>query len=160
MPTKPYKPKAPKFANEAESAMLGRAQGNGGREPDASHARWNRSTTGQGARESKNITIRIPVADIERARKLSARKGLRYQTLIKMRCMNRWKEKRSGARARPRHESGASALDSCSSPLCRMVPLSRKNCCLTRRMRNTFHAMPTWVQCWHFPTARLRAPAA
>jgi len=30
----------------------------------------------RGARQSKNITIRIPNADIERARKLSAKKGL------------------------------------------------------------------------------------
>jgi len=36
------------------------------------------------ARASKNITIRMPVADIERARHLSAKKGLAYQTFIKM----------------------------------------------------------------------------
>src|SRR5271169_4503003 len=36
------------------------------------------------ARLSKNITIRIPLADLERARQLSARKGLAYQTFIKM----------------------------------------------------------------------------
>ena len=36
------------------------------------------------ARQSKNITIRIPVADIERARLLSAKKGLGYQTYMKM----------------------------------------------------------------------------
>ena len=36
------------------------------------------------ARASKNITIRMPVADIERARQLSAKKGLAYQTYIKM----------------------------------------------------------------------------
>ena len=35
------------------------------------------------ARASKNITIRMPVADIERARQLSAKK-LAYQTYIKM----------------------------------------------------------------------------
>jgi predicted DNA binding CopG/RHH family protein len=35
-------------------------------------------------RQSKNITIRIPNADIERARKLSAKKGLGYQTYMKM----------------------------------------------------------------------------
>jgi len=35
-------------------------------------------------RGSKNITIRMPLADLERARKLSARKGLAYQTFIKM----------------------------------------------------------------------------
>jgi predicted DNA binding CopG/RHH family protein len=36
------------------------------------------------ARASKNITIRMPLAEIERARQLSARKGLAYQTYIKM----------------------------------------------------------------------------
>ena len=36
------------------------------------------------ARGSKNITIRMPLADLERARQLSARKGLAYQTYIKM----------------------------------------------------------------------------
>ena len=35
------------------------------------------------ARESKNITIRMPLADLARARQLSARKGLPYQTYIK-----------------------------------------------------------------------------
>jgi predicted DNA binding CopG/RHH family protein len=36
------------------------------------------------ARTSKNITIRVPLADLARARKLSAKKGLPYQTFIKM----------------------------------------------------------------------------
>lgn len=36
------------------------------------------------ARGSKNITIRMPLADLERARLLSAKKGLAYQTFIKM----------------------------------------------------------------------------
>src|SRR6266851_9827737 len=35
-------------------------------------------------RESKNITIRMPFADLERARKLSEKKGLGYQTYMKM----------------------------------------------------------------------------
>ena len=36
------------------------------------------------ARASKNITIRMPLADLERARRLSATKGLAYQTYVKM----------------------------------------------------------------------------
>jgi predicted DNA binding CopG/RHH family protein len=36
------------------------------------------------ARASKNITIRMPLADLERARQLSAKKGLAYQTYVKM----------------------------------------------------------------------------
>ena len=38
----------------------------------------------QERRESKNITIRFPVADIERARGLAEKKGLGYQTYMKM----------------------------------------------------------------------------
>jgi hypothetical protein len=38
----------------------------------------------QERRESKNITIRVAIADIERARALAAEKGIGYQTLIKM----------------------------------------------------------------------------
>ncbi len=38
----------------------------------------------QERRESKNITIRVPVGDIERARALAAKKGLGYQTYMKM----------------------------------------------------------------------------
>jgi predicted DNA binding CopG/RHH family protein len=36
------------------------------------------------ARESKNITIRMPIADLDRARQLSKKKGLGYQTYMKM----------------------------------------------------------------------------
>jgi predicted DNA binding CopG/RHH family protein len=35
-------------------------------------------------RESKNITIRMPVADIDRARDLARKKGIGYQTYMKM----------------------------------------------------------------------------
>jgi len=35
-------------------------------------------------RESKNITIRVALADLERARWLAAKKGIGYQTLMKM----------------------------------------------------------------------------
>ena len=38
----------------------------------------------QERRESKNITIRVAVADIERARDLAAQRGVGYQTLMKM----------------------------------------------------------------------------
>jgi predicted DNA binding CopG/RHH family protein len=36
------------------------------------------------ARASKNITIRMSLEDLERARQLSAKKGLAYQTYMKM----------------------------------------------------------------------------
>ncbi len=35
-------------------------------------------------RESKNITIRVAIADLERARVLAARKGIGYQTYMKL----------------------------------------------------------------------------
>ena len=38
----------------------------------------------QERRESKNITIRVPVVDIERARALAEKRGLGYQTYMKM----------------------------------------------------------------------------
>ncbi|OFW33908.1 MAG: hypothetical protein A3J28_18595 [Acidobacteria bacterium RIFCSPLOWO2_12_FULL_60_22] len=38
----------------------------------------------QERRASKNITIRVATADIERARALAAKKGIGYQTFIKM----------------------------------------------------------------------------
>ena len=38
----------------------------------------------QERRESKNITIRVAVSDIERARALAAEKGIGYQTFMKM----------------------------------------------------------------------------
>ena len=38
----------------------------------------------QERREWKNITIRVAIADIERARALATEKGIGYQTLMKM----------------------------------------------------------------------------
>lgn len=38
----------------------------------------------QGAKPSQPITLRIPKEDLETARRLAARKGLGYQTYIKM----------------------------------------------------------------------------
>jgi len=38
----------------------------------------------QGARPSQPVTLRIPREDLERARRLAARKGLGYQTYIKL----------------------------------------------------------------------------
>ena len=38
----------------------------------------------QEGRESKNITIRVAIPDIERARALAAKKGIGYQTMMKM----------------------------------------------------------------------------
>jgi predicted DNA binding CopG/RHH family protein len=90
MPSKMARPKVPKFANEADEARwwdehkkmveenLLRAM------RDGTAQRGTAQRLIREARESKNITIRMPTADIERARKLSDKKGLGYQTLIKM----------------------------------------------------------------------------
>jgi predicted DNA binding CopG/RHH family protein len=90
MPSKAERPKVPKFENEADEARwwdehkkmveenLLRAM------RDGTALRGTAQRLVREARESKNITIRLPVADIKRARKLSAKKGLGYQTLIKM----------------------------------------------------------------------------
>jgi predicted DNA binding CopG/RHH family protein len=54
------------------------------------------------ARESKNITIRMPVADLERARRLSARKGLGYQTYMKMLLHEALAHEEAGIVSKPR----------------------------------------------------------
>lgn len=38
----------------------------------------------RGAVPTKNVSLRLPVTDIERARKLAEKRGVGYQTLIKM----------------------------------------------------------------------------
>jgi predicted DNA binding CopG/RHH family protein len=37
----------------------------------------------RGAVHTKNVSVRLPVTDIERARKLAEKRGVGYQTLIK-----------------------------------------------------------------------------
>lgn len=37
----------------------------------------------RGAVPTKSVSVRLPVADLERARKLAVKKGVGYQTLIK-----------------------------------------------------------------------------
>jgi hypothetical protein len=80
----------PKFSSDAGEArwwdrnragverdmLAALAGGTAGRGTAAALARRNRP--------SKNITIRMPLDDIERARRLSEKKGIGYQTLTKM----------------------------------------------------------------------------
>jgi predicted DNA binding CopG/RHH family protein len=90
MPSKSERPKVPKFEREADEArwwdehkaMVEENLILAMRDGTAKRGMAQRLVTE--ARESKNITIRLPVADIERARRLSAKKGLGYQTLMKM----------------------------------------------------------------------------
>ena len=82
--------KIPEFASEAEEARW-RDEHQGLVEEnliaamrDGTAQRGSAQRLVKEARASKNITIRMPLADLERARQLSARKGLAYQTFIKM----------------------------------------------------------------------------
>jgi predicted DNA binding CopG/RHH family protein len=49
------------------------------------------------SKTSKNITIRMPLDDIERARRLADRKGLGYQTYMKMLLHEALNREESGA---------------------------------------------------------------
>jgi len=81
--------KTPKFKNEAEEADWWDAH------PEvimkAVERAYGKEAVerffGEGARPkrppTKTVTIRLPVEDVERARRLAARKGLGYQTLVK-----------------------------------------------------------------------------
>jgi predicted DNA binding CopG/RHH family protein len=82
--------KVPEFGSEADEALwwdehraeveqnLGEAMRGG------SAQRGTAQRLMREARASKNITIRMPLADLERARQLSSKKGLGYQTYVKM----------------------------------------------------------------------------
>ena len=80
----------PKFSTEAEEAkwwdrhldVVGSNLVEAIRTGTAKHGGPSRVI--QERRESKNITIRVAIADIERARVLAAKKGIGYQTYMKM----------------------------------------------------------------------------
>ena len=80
----------PKFGSEAEEAKwwdahMGDVESNlveGIRKHTAKRGGPLRAI--QERRESKNITIRVALADIERARVLAAGKGIGYQTFMKI----------------------------------------------------------------------------
>jgi hypothetical protein len=80
----------------AERFEQGKAAGKLGKGTVARIARFRASQTGP----SPTITIRLPEADLARARTLAAEKGLRYQTYLKMllhQALNS-EEKRAGRR--------------------------------------------------------------
>ncbi len=62
---------AERFAQAAAAGTLG-------------HGRAAKRAPGQPAGSSPTLTIRVPDADIRRAREIAARKGLRYQTYLRM----------------------------------------------------------------------------
>jgi len=90
MPSKADRPKVPHFKSEAEEArwwdehkpMVETSLRDAMRDGTAQQQTAQRLV--REARESKNITIRMPLRDIERARSLAERKGIGYQTYMKM----------------------------------------------------------------------------
>ena len=90
MPSKVERPKVPKFDSEAEEATWWDDHRNMVEEELLKAIRDRTVQSGAAqrlamqSRTSKNITIRMPVADLERARRLADSKGLGYQTYMKM----------------------------------------------------------------------------
>ncbi len=90
MPAKAQRPMVPKFESEAEEAQWW--DDHKGMVEDELIKALSDGTAGRGtaqrltreAREAKNITIRMPLHDLERARNLAEQKGLGYQTYMKM----------------------------------------------------------------------------
>jgi predicted DNA binding CopG/RHH family protein len=90
MPGKADRPKVPRFESEAAEALwwdenkrmievdLLQAM------RDGTAQRGTAQRLVKESRESKNITIRMPLRDIERARLLAEKKGIGYQTYMKM----------------------------------------------------------------------------
>jgi len=78
----------PKFSNEAEEAAWWDAHRSEIEAEIRQRMKQKRPLTlgnlFRGAKPSQPITLRIPKEDLETARRLAARKGLGYQTYIKM----------------------------------------------------------------------------
>jgi predicted DNA binding CopG/RHH family protein len=74
--TKPVLVDAPEFRSEAEEAAWWDQNQELIADLLIKHGR-------RGAVPTKNISVRLPVSDIERARKLAEKRGVGYQTLIK-----------------------------------------------------------------------------
>ena len=67
---------APEFRSEAEEAELWDRHQDLIADLLLKHGR-------RGAVPTKNVSVRLPVTDLERARKLTEKRGVGYQTLIK-----------------------------------------------------------------------------
>ena len=82
----------PKFRNESEEAdwwasRAGKAyvkEKSGSAQSAGKKARGSSLIAGMNRKSSVQIAIRLPQADLAQARKLAERKGLGYQTLLKM----------------------------------------------------------------------------
>ena len=84
------KKQIPKFNNEAQEARWWDTQGGRiARDVEAAVGAGEDLTVQPAAllrvsAAAKNITIRLPLEDLEKARALARRRGLRYQTYVKM----------------------------------------------------------------------------
>jgi hypothetical protein len=79
--------KVPKFKNEGDEARWwAENQGGVAREFEraAAEGRLGRSTVARRSGVTPTTTIRLDPSDIDRARTLAERRGLRYQTYLKM----------------------------------------------------------------------------
>lgn len=92
MKTMAKSPKMPRFKNESQEAdwwasAAGRAfvkrKSTGGRK-SKTHARGSKVVAKLNETASVQIALRLPQADIAQARKIAERKGIGYQTLLKM----------------------------------------------------------------------------
>ena len=91
MPSKAERPKVPKFQTEAEEAKwwfehrdMAETQIRKAIQDGTVHRGGPKRVLEDVRLASKVIAIRVPAADIERARTLAAEKGLAYQTYMKM----------------------------------------------------------------------------
>jgi predicted DNA binding CopG/RHH family protein len=90
MESKSRRAKVPKFATEAEEARWWDRNSKMVEKELAAALKAGSTQSGTAqrlvkeARESKNITIRMPLAEVERARALAEKKGIGYQTYMKM----------------------------------------------------------------------------
>lgn len=96
MPEKSKRPMVPKFATEAEEAKwwydnremveeeLLKAMQNGTARRGTAQRLTEEARQPKEVRESRNITIRMPISDIDRARAMAEKKGIGYQTYMKM----------------------------------------------------------------------------
>ena len=87
---KPAKRTIPRFKTEAEEARWWDKQGSRIARDFETAARAGQDVTAvppglaRATAAARNITIRIPLDDLEKARRLAERRGLRYQTYVKM----------------------------------------------------------------------------
>jgi hypothetical protein len=87
MPGKAGRPKVPEFKTEADEAQWWDDHVGMGAEELAHDGTGNRGAVKKLIKDSgewRNIIIRLPIRDIERAQELAERKGIGYQTYMEL----------------------------------------------------------------------------